>query len=55
MDKRIDVGDDIVETNVGFLTDKTGSGKTLMILGLICRDKMNWDMDLTYTIEKKNM
>ena len=38
----------IIETNVGVYADITGYGKTLSIIGLILRDKMEWDMKKIY-------
>ena len=37
-----------VETNVGIYSDMTGYGKTLSIIGLILRDKMEWDIKQLY-------
>ena len=37
-----------VETNVGIYSDITGYGKTLSIIGLILRDKMEWDIKQLY-------
>lgn len=40
------------ETKLGLLTDKTGYGKSFCIIGLICRDKMSWDIDIPYVINE---
>ena len=44
----------IKETKLGLLCDKTGYGKTLSIIGLIVRDKMNWDISTPYVMENSN-
>ena len=36
------------ETKVGILSDKTGFGKSFCVIGLLCRDKMIWDVDTPY-------
>ena len=40
------------ETRLGINADPTGYGKTLSMIGMIARDKMNWDMDTPFTCEK---
>ena len=42
----------IKETRVGINADHTGYGKTLSMIGLIYRDKMEWDMDIPFINEK---
>ena len=39
------------ETRLGINADPTGSGKTLSMIGLIIRDKMEWNMDSPHIIE----
>jgi SNF2 family DNA or RNA helicase len=39
------------ETRLGVFADKSGYGKTLSIISLIVRDKMEWDMYFPYTCE----
>ena len=39
-----------INTNIGIYSDITGYGKTLSIIGLIKRDKMNWDMSTQYDL-----
>ena len=39
-------------TNVGINADLTGYGKTLSMIGLICRDKMPWNLNEHYIFEK---
>lgn len=39
-------------TVLGVQADETGYGKTLSMLGLIIRDKMDWDLDIPYVHEK---
>lgn len=51
LDKKVEVDNKIKETSVGFFTEETGSGKTLSIIGLLCIDKMSWDMDMPYTVD----
>ena len=46
------VTDDIIKnTKIGINADMTGYGKTLAMIGLIARDKMEWDMDIPYVFE----
>jgi hypothetical protein len=39
------------ETNIGINADPTGYGKTLSMVGLIVRDKMEWDMNTKYSVK----
>ena len=41
----------VKETRIGIISDPTGSGKTYTMIGLLCRDKMEWDISLPFTIE----
>ena len=41
----------IKKTKIGINSDITGYGKTLTMIGLISRDKMEWDLELPYTFE----
>ena len=41
----------IKETKIGINADPTGYGKTLSMIGLIVRDKMEWNMDTPYIWE----
>ena len=41
----------ITHTRLGINADQTGYGKTLSMIGLILRDKMEWDMNLPYIWE----
>ena len=41
----------ITHTRLGINADQTGYGKTLSMIGLILRDKMEWDMNIPYTWE----
>ena len=52
INKRIELPDETKETVLGYLTDDTGTGKTLCIIGLLCRDRMQWNIDLSHTVEK---
>jgi SNF2 family DNA or RNA helicase len=38
-------------TKIGINADMSGFGKTLSMLGLIARDKMEWDIELPYVFE----
>ena len=40
------------ETRLGINADPTGFGKTLAMIGLIVRDKMEWDLDVPFIFEK---
>ena len=35
-------------SSIGLLTDKTGSGKSFCVIGLLCRDIMNWNTKDAY-------
>lgn len=39
------------QTRLGINSDQTGYGKTMSMIGLIVRDKMEWDMNLPHTWE----
>ena len=39
---------DQISTKIGIYSDITGYGKTSSVIGLIIRDKMQWDMDNMY-------
>ena len=41
----------VKETRLGFNADITGYGKTLSMIGLIVRDKMEWDLDIPFVKE----
>lgn len=51
-EKMVEIGDIRKYTRLGINADQTGFGKTLSMIGLIVRDKMIWDMDYPYSIEK---
>tara|TARA_Y100000389_G_scaffold69495_1_gene66112 strand:- start:4578 stop:6236 length:1659 start_codon:yes stop_codon:yes gene_type:complete len=42
------------KSNVGVFSDPTGYGKTLSVVGLIERDKMEWDLEKPYVSEYIN-
>ena len=48
-EKTIITHDGVIETNLGVNADKTGYGKTLSMVTLIYRDKMQWDLTTLYT------
>jgi len=54
INKKVELLDEIKETSLGFLTDPTGSGKTLSTVALMVRDRMQWNTDIPYTVEKIN-
>lgn len=39
------------ETKIGINSDISGYGKTLSMIGLIVRDRMEWDLDIPYIFE----
>ena len=41
--------DSIIESNVGIYADMTGYGKSLAVVGMLCRDKSNWEAEEEYT------
>lgn len=41
----------IKQTKIGINADISGFGKTLSMIGLICRDKMSWNVDLPFVFE----
>lgn len=41
----------IKETRLGIIADQTGYGKTLTVIGLIIRDKMEWQLDVPFVQE----
>ena len=46
------VSDDTIKnTKIGINADITGYGKTLAMIGLIARNKMEWDLDIPYVFE----
>ena len=47
----IEKEDYIKETKIGINADLVGFGKTLSMIGLICRDKMAWDLDTPYVFQ----
>ena len=40
------------ESNTGVLSDIPGYGKSLSVVGLLCRDQMEWDMSRPYLYKK---
>ena len=50
-EKVIEQGNVIRETRLGVNGDPTGYGKTLSMIGLMCRDSMQWDMDVPFVEE----
>ncbi len=47
-DKMIILENCIKETNIGINANYPGYGKTLAMLGLLCRNKMKWNLDEPY-------
>tara|TARA_Y100000389_G_scaffold84309_1_gene80960 strand:+ start:1895 stop:3559 length:1665 start_codon:yes stop_codon:yes gene_type:complete len=54
-DKMVSSDDFIKEVSLGAITDISGYGKTYSVIGLIARDKMEWDMNIPFLIEKINI
>jgi hypothetical protein len=50
-EQMIEQADNIKETRLGINGDPTGYGKTLSMIGLICRDKMEWNTDVPFVQE----
>ena len=50
--KKIEYENEIVTANMGIFSDITGFGKTLSIIGLLCRNKMEWDLNEDFVHEK---
>ena len=42
----------VIETKIGINADISGYGKTLSMIGLIVRDKMEWDLEKPFTFTK---
>lgn len=52
--KQVVQKDCIKETRLGINADYTGYGKTLSMIGLIARDKMEWNIDYPFVVEQIN-
>jgi SNF2 family DNA or RNA helicase len=50
-EKMVQCSDGFKQTRLGINADTTGYGKTLSMIGLISRDKMEWDLDIPFTKE----
>ena len=50
-EKQVEQKDCTKETRIGINADYTGYGKTLSMIGLIVRDKMEWNIDYPFVIE----
>jgi hypothetical protein len=50
-EKKVEQLDCIKETRIGINADYTGYGKTLSMIGLIVRDKMEWNLDYPFVFE----
>ena len=50
--ERMIYDDTKLKSNVGVFADPTGYGKTLSVIGLIERDRMEWDLDTHYLSDK---
>lgn len=48
LNNKIEVDNLIKETKIGINADHTGYGKTLSMLGLIARDKLEWDLTIPF-------
>ena len=49
--KYVEYNDTLKETCIGLNCDPTGSGKTYTMIGLLCRNKMEWDLTIPLTRE----
>lgn len=54
-DKMVSSDDFIKEVSLGVNADISGYGKTYSLIGLIARDKMEWDMNTPFVFEKINI
>ena len=54
-DKMVSSDDFIKEVSLGAITDISGYGKTYSVIGLMARDKMEWDMNIPFVFEKINI
>lgn len=52
--KQVEQKDCIKETRLGINADHTGYGKTLSMIGLMVRDKMEWNIDYPFVVEQIN-
>ena len=39
---------EVIESSIGIFSDMTGYGKSLSLIGVLCRDKMIWDISEKY-------
>jgi hypothetical protein len=53
-EKQVEQRDCTKETRLGINADYTGYGKTLSMIGLIVRDKMEWAIDYPFVVENIN-
>jgi hypothetical protein len=53
-EKEVEQKDCIKETRIGINADYTGYGKTLSMIGLIVRDKVEWNVDYPFVVEQIN-
>lgn len=54
IEKKIEKSYGFKHINIGVNADITGYGKTLSMIGLICRDRIEWDEYFPYTLEITN-
>jgi len=50
-EKNVECNNGFKQTRIGINADTTGYGKTLSMIGLIARNKMEWDLDIPFTKE----
>lgn len=50
-EKQVEQRESTKHTRIGINADYTGYGKTLSMIGLIVRDKMEWDIDYPFVVE----
>ena len=51
-EKMIEYKNFLKKTKIGFNSDISGYGKTNSMIGLIIRDKMEWNLDVPFNVEK---
>lgn len=50
--RKVKIPNGYIKTKLGILSDKTGYGKTASMLGLVARDKMEWNTNVSYKHKK---
>jgi len=50
--KQLTFNNSIIKTNIGIFADMTGFGKSLSMITLILRNKMEWDLDTAFSYKR---